>query len=329
MGLSSVVPLFLASPRILLWDLRADRRNPPLATLAEESDNERFLWRILPHAARSFALSILCLPRSTARACAVAYLHCRILDSLEDLVSDPMERRAALLSAAERLPYGGALPPIQSWIQQDSRDAVHRLLCEHAAKVDAVTALLSREQQQLVQSLVHEMATGMVRLDVSRGPKGALRSDAALLDYCDTVIGAPLRFCAHLFLAKRHDGAARFAAAAPHIAGASAFLQLANISRDLEKDLARGVVHVPELEVWIQPAGVAPSAGCAQAIAAARLRLTNLALAQRCAFDKAILAVAPGRCSLIRLAAWVLRRNTLCHHSRMLARVAASLLERS
>ena len=337
MGLVRAVPLFLASPRILLWDLRADRRNPPLAALAAESDAERFVWRILPHAARSFALSIMCLSRPAARACAVGYLQCRILDTLEDLVADPVERRAALLAAAQRLPRGAAPIAVRSWVQQDARDALHRLLLQQAHKVDAVTRSLPQAEQHLVHQLVHDMAMGMLRCDALRSSGGALRDDAALVDYCDTVIGGPLRFCAQLFLRERRDGAERVAAAAPHMAGASAFLQLANISRDLEKDLARCVVHVPELEPWLPAALVSAQGGAGHlmvaptvegaalraAVAAARRRITHLALAHRAAFEAAVAAVAPGRCSPVRLAAWVLRRSTLRHHQRMLRRAAS------
>ncbi len=73
----------------LLRGLTVDRRRPDLTALARETDPDRFLWQVLPHAARSFAASIVVLPEEQARAAAVAYLYCRMLDTYEDLVPEP------------------------------------------------------------------------------------------------------------------------------------------------------------------------------------------------------------------------------------------------
>ena len=68
--------------------LTVDRNRPDFAALGAERDPERFLWKVLPHAARSFAASIVVLPRDQAMASAVAYLYCRMLDTYEDLIDD-------------------------------------------------------------------------------------------------------------------------------------------------------------------------------------------------------------------------------------------------
>src|SRR5688500_4212346 len=73
-------------------DLRADRNAPPLDLLEREEDPERFRWRMLPHAARTFSLAIAVLPDRLARTIGVAYLGCRILDTVEDLARDAGER---------------------------------------------------------------------------------------------------------------------------------------------------------------------------------------------------------------------------------------------
>ena len=71
---------------VLLWrGLTAKRDTPDLDRLNAETDPESFVWSILPHAARSFAASIVALPRRKGRAAAVAYLYCRMLDTYEDL----------------------------------------------------------------------------------------------------------------------------------------------------------------------------------------------------------------------------------------------------
>jgi hypothetical protein len=74
----------------------ADRKQPPLSKLKAIKDPERFLWRILPHAARTFSLSIVFLPARMRRALAVAYLYCRMLDTYEDLLPTTDEKQRAL-----------------------------------------------------------------------------------------------------------------------------------------------------------------------------------------------------------------------------------------
>src|SRR5258708_703403 len=86
-----------------LWEtLHADRRRPPHAQLAALDDPERFVWAILPHAARSFSFCIALLPRHTARPLAVAYLYCRMLDTCEDLPTSGEEKAAKLAAFRAR-----------------------------------------------------------------------------------------------------------------------------------------------------------------------------------------------------------------------------------
>jgi len=87
-----VGPALARRPQLLLQGVTANRRSPDLDALAAETRPERFVWRILPHAARSFAASIVVLPREQARAAAVAYLYCRMLDTYEDLHPDAAAR---------------------------------------------------------------------------------------------------------------------------------------------------------------------------------------------------------------------------------------------
>ena len=89
-------------PALLIRGALVNRRRPDLEALARESDAERFVWRVLPHAARSFAASIALLPPDQARAAAVAYLYCRMLDTYEDLIVDCAASISALRRFAER-----------------------------------------------------------------------------------------------------------------------------------------------------------------------------------------------------------------------------------
>jgi len=62
-----MMPVRTLGPVLLLQGLTVNRRRPDLESLARETRPERFVWRILPHAARSFAASIVVLPADEAR----------------------------------------------------------------------------------------------------------------------------------------------------------------------------------------------------------------------------------------------------------------------
>ena len=132
-------------PLLLLRGLLADRRRPDLASLGSETDPERFVWRVLPHAARSFAASIVVLRGEQALAAAVAYLYCRMLDTYEDLIDDPAESVVALGRFASRFDSDRLEPPdpIATERARDSSDQLYLLLISRCELVDRVYAGLT------------------------------------------------------------------------------------------------------------------------------------------------------------------------------------------
>ena len=93
-------------PTLLIRGLTADRASPDLRALGSELDPDRFVFRVLPYAARSFAASIVMLPADQARAAAIAYLYCRMLDTYEDLLEDPDASVEAMRRFAARFETG-------------------------------------------------------------------------------------------------------------------------------------------------------------------------------------------------------------------------------
>ena len=83
------VPFFIRRPWLMLSQWLTDRDRPDLEALRAIRDPDKFLWAILPHAARTFASCITLLPPDKARAAAVGYLYCRSLDTYEDLAPEP------------------------------------------------------------------------------------------------------------------------------------------------------------------------------------------------------------------------------------------------
>ena len=228
---------------MVIRGLTARRSRPDLPALANEIDPERFVWAILPHAARSFSASIVVLPGDESRVAAVAYLYARMLDTYEDLLPDESARPAALRAFAARFsshPHNAPLPIADS-LAMDARDQLHILLVEKAELVDAVYATFTPQHQRAIADLVESMAEGMARsseLFVRQG--GVLVDDDQLRRYCHDVIGHPAMFVIELLT----GDSARLATDAFET---SELIQLANITRDIEKDLARGIAYDPRL----------------------------------------------------------------------------------
>lgn len=240
-------------PTLLARGLLADRRRPNLEALAREARPERFVWRVLPHAARSFASSIVVLPPDQARAAAVAYLYCRMLDTYEDLIPDPAEcvvelRRFAARLESDPLP---APTPIPDSLARDDRERVYLLLIARCAHVDAVFKSLREDVQGQIRELVRSMAEGMAwSTEAFARQGGILLNEEQLALYCHNVIGHPAVFTLNLVGARPLTEPARRDALL-----VSEMIQLANVTRDIERDLARGVAYHPALKPYLGSSG--------------------------------------------------------------------------
>jgi len=252
-GSMPALAFLLRRPVLLFRDLLVNRESPDLSRLAAEPDAERFVWSILPHAARTFSACIALLPAQAARAAAVAYLYCRCLDTYEDLLPDREERDRALKAFAARLsaestsvPIG---PPIDGAAVRDARDESHVLLVRRHDCVDKVFVTLPTGVRRLVVDLVTDMAQGMrwsSRVFAETG--GVLRGEDDVLLYCRHVIGNPVVFTVRLIRYLRTDDPELSDDLREDSMRVGELVQLANITRDIEKDLRRGVAYLPELK---------------------------------------------------------------------------------
>jgi phytoene/squalene synthetase len=284
-------------PGLLLEGLRADRDRPDLDALRELQPAERFVWGILPHAARSFAPCIVALPGRLALPAAVAYLYCRVLDTYEDLIDDPARRDAALVSLADRLDAvcagGGSADVVRvSFASQDQRDAAHALLADESLRLDGLLRGMDAPVQRMIADLVRDMSAGMRWAGgVFDAQAGVLADGAQLRTYCDAVLGNPIRFAARLFdWGGGGEGAlsGELEAAAMDV---GEFLQLANITRDIEKDLARGVAYHPSLAADV---GASGRAGLDGRVMSVRVALLDRALGLAPAYTRLVEGLSLG-----------------------------------
>ncbi|MFO0611259.1 MAG: squalene/phytoene synthase family protein [Polyangiaceae bacterium] len=240
-----------------------------MSSIDVESQNQAdhaFCDAMLPRVSRTFALSIQALPPSLRNAVGVAYLLCRVVDTIED---DPKirGRRADLFDAFDR-----AL--------EDARDASANLasssadfearsklialgpteaeteLVSKSGAVFRVYAGLSADQRVAIHPHVAEMSAGMreyaERADTAENGL-RLRDLADLERYCYFVAGTVGGLLTSLFVGT-YEGSKPWGAATEERTAlqrerAVSFglgLQLVNIVKDVANDFERSDCFLPE-----------------------------------------------------------------------------------
>ena len=299
------IPFFIRRPFLLTRDLVVDRNKPDLRALSEIEDPQRFVWSILPHAARTFSACITLLPKRTAEAAAVAYLYCRMLDTYEDLVVDPAQRGVALRRFAARFePTVRPAPPIPEDAAShaaDQRDAAHLLLVRRSELVDAVYGRQDPAVQALIRVLVGDMSVGMrwsSETFVAQG--GVLANERQLARYCRGVLGHPVLFASRLLHWHQTGDADIPAEVEEQAMTVGEMIQLANVTRDIEKDLRRGVAYHPSLRAELGAEVSEADAEVVERIRAVREELLLMALRRAPAYRPLIDYLSPRRVSLAR-----------------------------
>ncbi len=300
-----MLPFWLRRPFLIVRDLVATRERPDLRRLARIDEPEAFVWAILPHAARTFAACIALLPARSALAAAVAYLYCRMLDTYEDLVPEPHAREAALLDFASRFASSNgslsAAPAIDGASDRDERDRAHLLLVQRSHLVDRVYLSLDADTRAVVRDLVRDKAEGMRWSSTTFAANGGvLEGSERLAQYCRHVLGNPVVFSVRLL--RLHYGSP------PELAPGERedamrvgeMVQLANITRDVEKDLRRGIAYDATLR---HDLGRDADDGVAERCRTVRERLLRMALARAPSYARVIEAIHLPRWSVARASA--------------------------
>lgn len=207
---------------------------------------------MLPRVSRTFALCIKLLPPDLERSVMVAYLLCRIADTIEDAEHLPAGGKRALLRRfAENVAApGDDVDYLQEAFSGDGSAEDH--LCHHANRVLRAFGRLNRDEQEAVRPWVEEMCAGMVefsREPVTAGGESAMPSLERLEDldrYCYYVAGTVGHLLTALFSLKL---AQRDRNRIPQLeAYATSFglgLQLTNIIKDAAKDHRLGWSFIP------------------------------------------------------------------------------------
>jgi phytoene/squalene synthetase len=268
-------------PARVLKGLLADRDDPGLDRLRAIQDPDEFIWAILPHAARTFAACIALLPERCVDATAVGYLYCRILDTYEDL-PDRAERETAMRAFAARVAEPSPLPsppPVPRIQAGDRSDLCHLLLVERCDLVDRVFERLDDEQRDAIRQVVGDMAEGMCwSSEIFETQGGVLANEEQLARYCRIVLGNPVVFTLRLLRGERIDEELRETGMQ-----VGELVQCANVTRDIESDLKRGVGYHPALKAHLD-SGAAPE----EIIRTVRGEIMRFALARAPAYTRMV-----------------------------------------
>lgn len=221
---------------------------------------ERFCRLTLPEVSRTFALNIPVLPEPLDLVVTVAYLLCRIADTLEDETQGPASARRPLLTEFARL---CELP--SDWrsasrtfaktagkhLRPTAPEAEVRLLRGTHVVMTAMRDLKPWARPSIARCL-RVMTEGMAELMQAQEKNGELRGLADLdqtLTYCYYVAGVVGEMLTDLFseyspsIKSLNDELTR---RAPSFGRA---LQLTNILRDAREDLDNGRCFLPRREM--------------------------------------------------------------------------------
>lgn len=206
------------------------------------ADDRAYCRGILSAVSRTFALTIRLLPPGLEYPVTVAYLLCRIADTIEDTtrLAVPEKRRllAHFRSCLEE--HGGDATPIITAFAGAS--GVAEDFAQHADQVLREFRRLPPAQRAAVRPWVQEMCDGMAQF----AGTGALGSLEDLDRYCYYVAGTVGHLLTELF--RLYDGrmtVQRYQALDGLATSFGLGLQLTNIIKDVADDRRRGQSFIP------------------------------------------------------------------------------------
>ena len=211
-----------------------------------------FCLEMLPQVSRTFAPTIRMLPKPLNLPVTVAYLLCRIADTVEDdhyLTKE--EKRQGLLTFA-RIFTGDTHPNRSEFLLSVAKVPDHStdvLLMKNLPRVMNIFDSFTVEVQKLIGIWVVEMTNGMIKFAQEKGPRKLqfLKSMQDLDEYTYYVAGTVGHLLTSLF--------AHYSSKITPIVRqrldkfSESFgkgLQLVNIIRDMNTDLKRGQSYIPD-----------------------------------------------------------------------------------
>jgi farnesyl-diphosphate farnesyltransferase len=225
-------------------------------------EDVQYCRNALPGVSRTFALGSELLAEPLRDEVAIAYLICRVLDTVEDTTTLPADVRADLLDRAavdlvELDRHAACAAEIERLFAGPALDGADHALCRNAGTVMRAFHGLRPGAREAMRRSLREMGEGMAAT-VRRERDGTvlqLETFGDLERYCYYVAGTVGHLLTNLFVLDRasidRDVRIRLDARAVSF---GLGLQVTNIVKNVTDDIARGVAYVPR--VLFEQAGI-------------------------------------------------------------------------
>jgi len=227
------------------------------------ADDQAFCRAMLPRVSRTFAICIRLLPSDLEYPVLLAYLLCRVADTLEDTTRLSPSEKAVLLDSFSRgvAAAEGGIEQLREafspWVGDDE------LLVHHADAVLREFGKLSEAQRAAIVPWVQEMCAGMATFagpsaesaESAEGP-GLISTMDDLDRYCYYVAGTVGHMLTELFSRHHPSVGNRYDRLKGLATSFGLGLQLTNIIKDVADDRRRGRIFVPRQ--LCQAAGISP-----------------------------------------------------------------------
>ena len=214
--------------------------NDSLEQLAQTLNDRDFCYATLNKVSRSFAVVIQELPSSLQDAVCIFYLVLRGLDSVEDDMTYPDEKKLPLLRTFHRQLL------VDNWSLNnvgDSKD--YRILMKYFGKVIATFKSLAKKDRDVVMNITERMGNGMADFV---GKTGSIDTIANYNLYCHYVAGLVGHGLTALFAQSGLEK--EICHVSEDLSNSMGlFLQKTNITRDYLEDLQAGRTWWPR-EIW-------------------------------------------------------------------------------
>lgn len=235
------------------------------AGLSTDLEKWKFAADILQQVSRTFALNIQVLPRRLRKPVLLAYLFCRIADTVEDdphLSAAAKENSLNLLSqiftdpqnvSAHTSAFLASIP--QHWAQSENPD---EYLCMRIEWILPLYEQFSPTTQTPIVQCIREMTAGMAQFAHRQERQSnewlTIASESDLDDYCYFVAGVVGNMlCDLFFLHSPFISRKRYEAMRKLAVSFGLGLQVTNIVKDIKEDSQRQVCFIPQ--DWVRSAG--------------------------------------------------------------------------
>lgn len=216
--------------------------------------NYIYCRKMLPKVSRTFALVISVLKGEKYQAILLAYLLCRIADTIEDnTFLAPQEKEKLLQKFSLLLSPDNYSEADLELIEKPFRDLTSKIdddeLTAQTGRVLSVYYHLSVETRNCVTPWIQEMIKGMKKYQSFSVPSEhitAVQTVEELEDYCYYVAGTVGIMLTHLFIRFAKDISPKNQQKMHQLAVSFGIgLQLTNILKDFNTDLKRGWCYLP------------------------------------------------------------------------------------